>query len=572
MTVYHPRPQLQRDTWMSLDGVWACSFDAALSPERVNFDRSIRVPYPPESPASEVSRPWVSHIWYQRRFEVPVAWRQKRVMLHFGAVDYETTVWINGCRVAHHEGGHTPFSVDITPYLRSENLLWVRADDDPKDMEKPRGKQDWRETPHGIWYPRTTGIWQSVWLEAVPSTHILGLNVIPQPNPLGFFFEVRLGGHWEDTRLRVRLVSEGKALVEDDWKVTDVVLRRMVVLPDPGIDDAREVWLWRPEHPHLFDVELCLMRGEQVLDTVYSYAGLRWVGARDGVFYLNGAPYLLKMVLDQGYWPQTHMAVPDAEAARQDVLLAKSFGFNGVRKHQKVEDPIYLYWADRLGLLVWEEMPAAYAFSPRMMSRVLTEWQQVIERDRNHPSVVAWVPFNESWGISDVAFNEAQRNFVQAVYRLTKAMDPTRPVVDNDGWEHSQTDLFTVHDYAPPEVLRRRYGSLHDRPEAPQGKALSLSGATLRHWILSECGGIRLGTGEGWGYREASDAEALLEELDALMDAVCHSRLAGFCYTQLYDTFQEQNGLATAERKPKIPPEALARRLAWCEYQRLMQE
>ena len=286
-------------------------------------------------------------------------------------------------------------------------------------------------------------------------------------------------------------------------------------------------------------------------------------------FVLNGRPYKLRLVLDQGYWPESGLSAPDGEALKRDVKLAKAMGFNGVRKHQKLEDPRYLYWADRLGLLVWAEMPSAYRFTKRSVERLTREWIEAIERDFSHPSIIAWVPFNESWGVPDLPAIAAQRHYVQALYHLTKTLDPSRPVIGNDGWEASATDIIGIHDYeAKPERLARRYEADEAIPhlfrrERPAGRLLTLEGHAHEGQpiVLSEFGGIAFSREKGtWGYSRSTSAEAFARQYSALLETVRNlPLLAGFCYTQFTDTYQEANGLLYADRSPKLPLEAVER-------------
>ncbi|MEM7737737.1 MAG: glycoside hydrolase family 2 TIM barrel-domain containing protein [Deinococcota bacterium] len=327
---------------------------------------------------------------------------------------------------------------------------------------------------------------------------------------------------------------------------------------------------WSPEQPNLIDVELTLKQGTEIVDEVTSYTALRAIEAREGKFFLNRRPYFLRLALDQGYWEESLLASPSSDALKKDVELAKAMGFNGVRKHQKIEDPRFLYWADKLGLLVWEEMPSAYHFTPDSIERLTKEWLEVIERDYNHPCVVTWVCFNESWGVSDLAHSQAQQHFVAGLYHLTKALDPSRLVIGNDGWEHVDSDLLTLHDYTRDvEVIAARYGSVEASQHTSfnvlleHGRATVLAGSpvTDEPIILSEFGGIRYSPRPeevGWGYQEVSSPEHLFKLYAAMIKAIS-TDLAGFCYTQLTDTFQEQNGLLYMDRNPKIPLASLAK-------------
>ncbi|GGO31828.1 glycoside hydrolase family 2 TIM barrel-domain containing protein [Deinococcus humi] len=569
----HPRPQLQRPTWRSLDGEWQFAYDDMArwqQPADVTFDRTIMVPYAPESALSGIHDSGFHPVaWYAREISVDRQEVAGRVLVHFGAIDYAAQVWAGGRLVGQHEGGHTPFTVDITEALGDGDTvqLVVRAEDDPHELAQPRGKQDWKANPHIIWYPRTTGIWQSVWLEWVPETRVEFLRWTPWLDHWELGLEVQLTGPMAaGLRVRVRLHAQGRELVEDTYKLTNRNVSRRIAIPDPGIDDARNELLWSPEHPQLIQATIEVMDGERVVDQVQSYTALRSVTSDGQRFLLNGNAYTLKMVLDQGYWPQGLMTATDEEL-RRDVELTKRLGFNGARKHQKVENPRWLYWCDVLGLLVWEEMPSSYRFTPEGVERLTREWMEVIRRDVSHPCIVAWVPFNESWGVPDLPTNPAQRDYVRALYHLTRTLDPSRLVIGNDGWEHVATDLLGIHDYAhDPAVLTRRYGS----PEAlsrlltqPFGRRLLLDdfSAEGKPAILSEFGGIAysLEDERGWGYHRAGDSTAFLELYEGLLAAVheCDA-LAGFCYTQLTDTFQEKNGILTENREPKADLARLA--------------
>ncbi len=564
----YPRPQLARDSWLSLDGSWSYAFDDSDSVKGVAWQGQILVPYPPESSASGVNdQGFHPVVWYQRTFNIPEAWEGQRTILHFGAVDYRAQVWVNGQLVATHEGGHTPFSADITNVLvAGEQTVVVRAEDDPFDMSQPRGKQDWRKDPHIIWYPRTTGIWQTVWLESVPETRIEKLVWTPNLERWDMGVSVKVAGDLTDLTLRVALSARGKTLADDRISVTKRSLTRRIDLDDPGIDDERKLYLWSPEHPNLIDAKVQLLRGEEVLDEVSSYTALRSVSIDAHRFLLNNDNYVLRLVLDQGYWPDTLLSASD-EQLRADVELTKRLGFNGARKHQKIENPRWLYWCDVLGLLVWEEMPSHYAFSDEAVTRLAKEWTEAIERDRSHPCIMAWMPFNESWGVPDLKSNPTHQHYAKAMYHLTKTLDPTRLAITNDGWEFAGGDWLGVHDYSSkPEKLLERYGTPQAFAETvarPLGKKLALEGESAENIpiILSEFGGIAFHTGEGtsWGYSRAQDSEVFLQKYEALLAAVhTFKGFAGFCYTQLTDTFQERNGLLTETREPKADITKLA--------------
>ncbi len=569
----HPRPQLVRPGWQSLDGPWDFFLDRdglIARPGEVRWDRTIRVPFAPETSASGIGDTgFYRACWYRRSFEPPRLEPGERLLLHFGAVDYRARVWVNGAFAGEHVGGYTPFELDITELLSGgEQTLVVHAEDDPADLTKPRGKQDWQLEPHSIWYPRTTGVWQTVWLEKVPATRIDRLLWRPNVLRWEIGFEVWLAGPpRDDLRIELLLGRADEILADDSYAAIGNEVHRRIALSDPGIDDFRNELLWSPERPRLIDARIRLSGpGGEVIDEVSSYTAIRSFGLEGEHLVLNGRPYPLRLVLDQGYWPDTGMTPPDEGALRRDVELVRAMGFNGVRMHQKVEDPRFLYWADHLGLMVWAEMPSAYRFSPDAVVRVVREWTDVIRRDASHPCIVAWVPINESWGVPNLPESPAERNYVQALYSLTKTLDPTRPVVGNDGWEAVATDIIGIHDYeSSPERLAHRYHADVLLPhiltkERPGGRALVVGEHPhpQRPVVLSEFGGIALARPGVWGYSVCATPEELAARYAELMRVV-HSlgMMAGFCYTQMCDTFQEANGLLHADRTPKFPIEQI---------------
>jgi beta-galactosidase/beta-glucuronidase len=572
----HPRPQLQRRDWTLLDGQWLFSIDAEARltrPEQVNWNATINVPFAPETAASGIhDTSFYRACWYQRTFQSPDLSSGERLLIHFGAVDHTATVWINGQQVAVHEGGYTPFQFDVTDLLSDDEsqLISVRAFDDPHDLAMPRGKQGWQLEPHAIWYPRTTGIWQSVWMEKVPRCWLFNLRWTSSLERWEIGIEACVAGDvFAGLRLKIRLQTDQSLLADDDYAVVNREVYRRIVLSDPGIDDYRNELLWSPATPTLIQASLQLYAGDEVIDEVVSYTALRSIAVQGDRFVLNGRPMPLRMVLDQGYWPDSGATAPNADAFRRDIELTKAMGFNAVRKHQKIEDPRYLYWADHLGLMVWEEMPSAYRFTKHSINRLTAEWMKVIARDCSHPCIVAWVPFNESWGVPDLPDSPTQRHYVQSLYHLTKTLDPTRPVVGNDGWESVATDIIGIHDYDDePEHILKRYGmnegaaSLFQR-ERPGGRLLLLDeeGHGGRPVMLTEFGGIALASDKKktWGYSNAQDATDFADRYRKLMKVVrALPMLSGFCYTQFSDTYQEANGLLYSDRTPKMPLEEIA--------------
>jgi hypothetical protein len=572
----YPRPQFRRQDWTSLNGEWefAIDADAVWRRAEVRYDRTIRVPFSPETRVSGVGDTGLyKAVWYRLRLRVPRLQADERLLLHFQAVDNHAMVWIDGTLVAEHEGGYTPFEADITEVLREgldEHELVVRAYDDPADLEKPRGKQDWRLDPHAIWYPRTTGIWQTAWLERVPATRIARVQWTANIERWEIGIDaVVVASHSRKLRLGVKLWSDDLVLAHDHYTVVAGEVHRRIALSDPGIDDFRNELLWSPVSPKLIEVELELLDEQGAcIDQVESYTALRAFAVQQDRFILNGRPYPLRMVLDQGYWPDSGMTpIRDADV-RRDVELAKAMGFNGVRKHQKIESPRYLYWADRLGLLVWEEMPSAYRFTRRSVEMLTRQWLEVMRRDASHPAIMAWVPFNESWGIPNLPSSLPERNYVRALYYLTKTQDPSRPVVGNDGWESVATDIIGIHDYdEQAQRMAQRYFTSEApallKRERPGGRALVLDGHPLGEHplVLSEFGGIAVITDRerSWAYSNCATVEEFAARFRELLQVVRSLELfAGFCYTQFADTYQEANGLLEADRTPKIPLESIA--------------
>jgi beta-galactosidase/beta-glucuronidase len=602
-------------------GGWSICFDphdegrAAGWHASEGFDRAVTVPFPPESADSGIGDTgYHPVVWYQRMLgtdDLVGGTGDDRLLLHFGAVDYRAEVWLDGQLLGRHEGGHTPFEFDVTDVLRGSGAsgrhsLVVRVEDDPLDVAQPRGKQDWQREPHSIWYHRSTGIWQPVWLEWVPRIAVRSLAWLPDVPAGAVELALELSRRpAAPVTVAVDLWFEDELLASVSLSASEPRLTTTITLPRQVNGQHYEQLLWSPEQPRLIDAVVTVVAGAggagagasgegaapggggdaspggagaaahplatPTRDVVHSYLGLRSAAVEGGAFLLNDRPYYLRSVLSQGFWPSSHLAAPTPDALREEVEVIKSLGFNAARVHQKIEDPRFLYWADRLGLALWAEMPSAYEFSPTAIERVTREWTEVVRRDVSHPSIVTWVPLNESWGVQHIAHSPAVRAYASALADLTRALDPSRPVISNDGWEHLDSDILSVHDYeASGEVVAARY-----RDDAavsrllsglgPAGRRMRLT-ATPRQGepvMLTEFGGVKYAVdssapGDAWGYSTASSAEDFDARLTALLSAVrASSVLAGFCYTQLTDTGQEVNGLLTADRRPKLPVERL---------------
>ncbi|MZQ85023.1 glycoside hydrolase family 2 [Paenibacillus sp. 5J-6] len=570
----YPRPQFVRDSWMNLNGEWEFEFDDDRVGNREKWhlgnkalSKTIQVPFAFQSKLSGIgSNEFHDVVWYRRDLVIPDSFANKRILLHFGAVDYDASVWVNGNLVATHEGGHTPFHADITDALQEgTNKLVVKAVDYSKDVTLPRGKQYWLSDSASIFYTRTTGIWQTVWMEAVSAYAYLDkVRITPDIDnkqvELQFFIE-SAQAH-EKQQVKVEISFKGKLVSEDTYLLKDSVGTRTVRLNDFN-DHGLGGW-WTPERPNLYDVTYTLLVNEQAVDQVTSYFGMRKVSIENGKLCLNNRPYFLKMVLDQGYFPDGNLTPPSDEAIKQDVELTKAMGFNGARKHQKLEDPRYLYWCDQLGLVVWSEAANAYEYTEKYVERFTKEWQASVDRDYNHPSIIAWVPLNESWGVPNIQIDKRQQQHALAMYHLTKSLDPMRPVISNDGWELVKTDLFAIHDYEwREEVLTERYSSEEKAVHAmPANRRLFVEGFPYENQpiLVTEFGGIayKKSEWEGWGYSGAENDEEYEQKLRAVIRPLLNSGVVqGYCYTQLTDVEQEINGLLTYDRQPKIPVELI---------------
>ena len=594
----YPRPQHARSSWNSLNGVWQFHIDreASLShPNQVCFgELQITVPFAPETPASGIGdTSFYKSVWYQREIDIPAIEPGHHLVLHFGAVDWNARVWVNGQFAVEHDGGYTPFSVDVTDLLKpgSKQIISVRAEDNPHDLEKNRGKQDWEEKEHGIWYPRTTGIWQTVWFELVPATRLSAIDWHPSISDWSIGFDARIEGICDkDLSLAVKLASGGTVLADNVYALTlndkrtgsikrkielvDVIQR--LELPDGAIEQIRNDLLWHPDRPNIIDALIELRTADGiVIDSVNSYTQLTSVELSSSRLVFNGRDEILRLVLDQGYWLESGMTPPSDEAIKRDIELIKQAGFNGVRKHNKLEDPRFLYWADKLGLFVWEELPSAYRFTNKAIDRSMRTWTEAIDRDRNHRCIIAWVPINESWGTPNLPGDWMQRNYLRSMYRLTKTLTGGI-VVGNDGWEMVESDIVAIHDYdADTGRIARRYADDEEtmvrlfRDERPGGRVLLLEDMTHtgKPKMLTEFGGIKLSKEEGsWGYSVATSPEDLANRYLQLMLTVWKLPIfGGFCYTEIFDVYQEANGLFWMDRTPKFPLEQM--RKATCGEQ-----
>jgi beta-galactosidase/beta-glucuronidase len=564
----YPRPILYRSDWKNLNGQWAFDYD----PDDLGlienwyqgheYGKTILVPFTVESEASglhDTSPPDV--IWYEREFEHP-GWLSEKVLVNFGACDYETRVFINGLEVGQHRGGYSPFSFDITHVLnKGSNRITVRVQDSNSWMQ-PRGKQE-GTTRWPIDYDSVTGIWQTVWLEPVNTDHITEIAASYEMETEELSLTLGLSTHFYG-ELEVNLQQDG-SIIATQLTQCDGRSEVRVILKMDNPD------LWSPADPRLVDVKLRLIKQSETIDSVQSYTGLREISIQDGKTFLNGSPLYLRGVLDQGYFPLGWYTPVDDDAIIKDIELTKAMGFNLARKHQKAEDPRYLYWADKLGLMIWAEMPSGKIYSTELIEALSREWTALIRRDRGHPCIISWVPFNESWGVWHIASRPEQRAFVDSMFHLTKALDPTRPVIGNDGWEYSSGDLWTLHIYEGGEqpisekldnVLKDPSSLVADVGHHRKG-ALPNSDVTDLPVLLTECGGIGFlppdFEGDEFAYGSIPGST---HDLEQRIESVAHdinqaTRLSGFVWTQLTDIQQEINGLLYLDRTPKLPIDIL---------------
>lgn len=555
----YPNPMAVRGEWMNLNGTWEfAETDGPLpNPPRNGegvdqrflsdkpYPDKIIVPFCRESKLSGLGRTgFVKNVWYRRTFELPSTWKSKRTLLHIGACDYESTVWLNGQLLGRHRGGSSPITFEITKQLQQgTNTVIVHAFDDTRSGLQPTGKQAHSEQSAGCVYTRTTGIWQTVWLEGVGSTYIKDFTIETDPGRGRVIIRPEINGWWADMAIKAVASADGKVVgvdqVKAEWRSAHLVLS----IPNPRP--------WSPEDPFLYDLRLVITLNGKVVDEVKSYFGLRDVSILGTVININRKPVFQRLILDQGFYPDGIWTAPTDEALKHDIELSQAAGFNGARLHQKVFEPRYLYWADKMGYLLWGEFPSwgiDYT-NPSVNLPFLEEWTEIVRRDRNHPSVVGWCPLNETTG--------AAGDLQNAVIAATRLADPGRPVLDTSGYVHSlaEPDVLDTHDYeqnpeamkaryndnfAPNMVLPARYGGPEIRANVP--------------FMVSEFGGIGWSVTGGWGYGAApKDKEEFYARYKGLCDALLDSPSQfGFCYTQLTDVEQEQNGLYTYERVPKF--------------------
>ena len=560
----YPRPQFERSEWQNLNGTWSYTFDFGETglnrqfQQSTGFEGKITVPFCPESKLSGVEHTdFINAMWYQRTLQIPASWQDKQILLHFGAVDYESLIYLDGKLINRHLGGSSSFTTDITAYVKpgsSANLV-VYVKDDLRGGKQTGGKQSTRYESHGCSYTRVTGIWQTVWMEPVAPQGLKQVTATPDVDQQQIVIRPEFLNESTQHTLTVTLLDGSKRIAQ---KSVTACNGSSVIIP------VKNPKLWSPESPYLYDLNYTVKDAKgNVVDEVKSYIGMRKVHVANGYFYLNNQPYCQRLGLDQGYYPDGVWTAPSDEALKQDIVMSKAVGFNGARLHQKVFEERYYYWADRLGYITWGESASwGLDINDELAARnFIGEWTEIVERDRNHPSLVTWTPFNETWNCQPGTYERLIRD----VYRITKAMDPTRPVNDASGDAHVQTDIWTVHDYS------REYDRLvanHTikpgvEPYRNMPKADYLARYNGQPYMVDEFGGLpwikESERSTSWGYGSNIDKiedfyNYLEKEIDALK--AC-KHVVGFCYTQITDVEQEKNGIYYYDRSAKFDTERL---------------
>lgn len=562
-----PRPQFVRGGYEILDGVWDFAFDKEnLGEQKAYFngfekEYDILVPFVYQTKSSGINiQTRCDYVWYQRRLNVKKE-PGKRVFLHLEGSDYVTKVYVNGKLVGIETGGYHRLSFDITDYVdNGENLLVIKCEDD-YSTEKPRGKQRYKDENFECWYVDTTGIYKSVWLEYVSECHTNSVKITPLLNAKEVILEYQLVNA-DGLQLNSKVYFDGNLIgcsleeVSNDKVTTKISL-------------GENVYPWSLKTPNLYDLKIELVKNEEVIDQVDSYFGVREISTNNGKIYLNGEELYQKLVLDQGYWLDSHLTPPSNEALYEDIIKMMQLGFNGCRKHQKVEDDRFYYYCDVLGYILWSEMPSMYTNTAKSRAVFEKEWMETVEQHYNHPSVLVWTPLNESWGVRDILNRKVEQDFANILYHVTKEYDPYRLVITNDGWEHTISDIITIHHYEQSgakllDYFKTKEKALQDIWDGHH------KGAMAHGWeykgqpiMFTEFGGTAyIKTTEGnsnWGYGiGVKDDEEFVSRFSGLIRTL-HSLeySCGYCYTQVSDVQQEVNGVVFENREFKVEPSLL---------------
>lgn len=572
----HPRPSFVKENWLNLNGPWQFATDpgdSGFDQGWVNkeFDRTIIVPFCPESALSQIGNTdFMTAVWYRRTVTLPEKWKQQRILLHFQAVDFDSTVWVNGKEVYRHRGGFTPFTCDLGILESEEITIVLRARD--QKFSKPMGKQSARFAPYSSKYARTTGIWQTVWLEAVPDVYMKRPRITPLRTSKSFLLEIPVSSSRKGLNISAELLCDGKSVAQSDFAV-GYDLTPMLTLSVPP-EFYRE---WSIEDPFLYDIRLSLKDCDgNILETALCYAGMRSFAIDGNKFLINDRQVFQRLVLDQGYYPDGIMTAPSDEALQNDIRLSQAAGFNGARLHQKVFEERFLYHADRMGYIVWGEFGdwgvefSEFGFADRGICQpaatMITQWLEALERDYSHPALCGWCAINEighhTWNFPSTDQICTIDDVVRGTFLAAKASDRTRPVLDASGYSHRvvESDVFDTHNYEQdPEKFKKAHEDLHSNNGIPRN--LPYRG---QPFFNSEFGGIRWNPAKAndpgsWGYGQAPKSlEEFYSRFEGLVTALQENPdMFGYCYTQLTDIFTEENGIYTFDRSVKFDVEKI---------------
>lgn len=581
MAIYvrnYPRPQFIRAQWESLNGDWTFAFDDSNIGEsekwylNPSFERTIVVPFSYESEKSGINDTNLHDcVWYGKRFYADKEMLScHNYIIHFEGCDYLTKVWVNGRYVGSHEGGYTRFSFDLTDFVSDgENTIVVRAED-RRSVLQMRGKQKWKNENFSVFYTQTTGIWKTVWTEYVPKMSLSSVKMTPHLDKQQLEVEafVSAPDEADDLMLEACVTFNGQKVRTVSSSLLWGHVRFDIDIRSEASDTEEAlVKTWSCENPNLYDIRFRLLRDGKIQDEVLSYFAMREIRIEGSRILLNGSPLYQRMLLNQGYWKDTLLTPSGDEALEKDVTLIKSMGYNGVRLHQKVEDERFFYYCDTMGLLTWCETPAYFFDRDDAVQAFIRQWNEIVRQYYNHPSVITWTPFNESWGITNVKTDVRQQYLTQAVYYMTKNYDPYRPVITNDGWEHTVSDVITVHDYSQNgEKIRQNWTEHKDEILSCAVTPYTLRAAFADGFaykgqpvIVSEYGGIAIRPetpGKVWGNLvEKHEFVGRYASITSVFREIPY--VSGFCYTQFTDVQQEINGMADMERNLKVDPEVI---------------
>ena len=567
----YPRPQQRRQEWFTLNGEWDFCFDdndegllKKYPDGKTSFDKKINVPFAYQYPLSGIGDE-TSHeiMWYKREFEI--ADLKKNYLLCFNGVDYFCDVYLNGIHITNHEGGYTYFDADITKYVKKGKNIIVLRVYDPDWCDIPRGKQSWKNGKRfACWYLPSSGIWKSVWVECFNKDYASERTLYTDIDEGKVYGEISVKYGFADT-LEVAVSRKDELRTQASFMFKNGKAKYAL-----DMKNGSDVWkfsLWSPENPYLYDIEYKLLKDGKVLDSFTSRFGMRKISVDEsGQICLNNCPYYQKLVLDQGYFGEGGLTAKSAEQIKDSIVTMKKMGFNGARKHQKIEDPYYYYYAEELGFLTWLEMPSGYEFTKREIRSLLSELCDVISQNCSFTSIITYVPLNESWGVDAIVSDKKQQEFAKSAYRLIKALDQTRLVCTNDGWENiSDSDIVSIHDYCRGSDKYSPYYLDKNKVDAisPAGRKVMCDRNRYKNQpiIFSEYGGIAYdkdSRGGNWGYGDgAKTEEELLKRIEDLTANLKGTYFQGFCYTQFTDVQQEVNGLCDNELNPKFKTERL---------------